>query len=352
MSEKARKPKLSVVIPVYNVKEYLAECLDSILGQDFEDFEVILVDNKSTDGSYELCEEYARENPGKVWVYQCEKWGAAAVRNYGAERARGKYLWFIDSDDYIEQGAMRKLVETAEVDGADAVVMAVRRVYEDGHDDILTAVDTTKEGWKNRYVMYGLAPYQNLYRREFWAEHFEFPEGMIHEDMAIMSTAVLYTDKIAFVEEPLYNYRQRAGSVLHQGEWNPHALDIFKALGILYGKFNAAGKLEEYRDALEYFFIWNLLIDSAKDFYVGASVRGSRERISGMGSQERSSARGSRERVSVRGSQERMEKMMGQKQSRAVLKEVFPRWWKNRFFRRKPLKFRLNCYRGYLGLLK
>lgn len=327
MSAKSKNPKLSVVIPVYNVEEYLRECLDSVLGQDFDDFEVILVDNKSTDKSYEMCEEYVRKNPGRVRVYQCEKWGAAAVRNFGAEKAKGEYLWFVDSDDYIEPGAMRRLVETAERDGADAVVMALRRVYEDGHMDILTAVDTTKEGWQSRYVRYGLAPYQNLYRREFWAEHFEFPEGMIHEDMAIMSTAVLHTDKISFVEEPLYNYRQRAGSVLHQGEWNPHSLDIFKALGILYGKFSEAGKLEEYRDELEYFFIWNLLIDSAKDFYVGPYA-------------------------STGNARERAEKKAGQEQSRAMLKKFFPKWRKNRFLKQKPLKFRLNCYRGYLGLLK
>lgn len=314
MSEK--HPKLSVVIPVYNVREYLGECLDSILGQDYRDFEVILVDNNSTDGSYELCERYAREHPGVVKVYCSDKWGAAAVRNFGVLKACGEYLWFIDSDDYIEQGAMRKLVSAAEESGADAVVMAVRRVYEDGHEDVLTAIDTTQENWRRRYVMYGLAPFQNLYRRDFWTRHFEFPEGMIHEDMAILSAAVLWTDKIAFVDEPIYNYRQRQNSVLHQEGWNPHSLDIFKALGILYGKFKAAGKLEEYRDELEYFFIWNLLIDSAKDFYGHPEGKA------------------------------------GQEQSRAMLKKFFPRWWRNVYLGRKPLKFRLNCYRGYLGWLK
>lgn len=328
MSVKSKTPKLSIVIPMHDVEQYIEECLNSILEQDYKDFEVILVDNKSTDRTYGICEEYVKKYPGVVQLYTCEKWGAAAVRNFGVKKARGEYLWFIDSDDHIEKGAIRKLVETAETTGADAVVMAVRRVYEDGHEDILTAVDTTKEGWRNRYVMYGLAPYQNLYRRDFWMKYFEFPEGMIHEDMAIISTAVLWTDNIAFVEEPLYNYRQRVGSVLHQSGWDPHALDIFKALGILYGKFKAAGKLDEYRDALEYFFIWNLLIDSAKDFYVGPYAG------------------------SARGSRERAEKKAGQEQSRAMLKKFFPKWRQNRFFRQKPLKFRLNCYRGYLGLLK
>lgn len=114
MSGKSKNPKLSVIIPVYNVEEYLRECLDSILGQDYDDFEVILVDNNSTDKSYEICEEYARKYPEVVRVYRCEAWGAAAARNFGVEKARGEYIWFIDSDDYIEKGAIRKLVTMAE----------------------------------------------------------------------------------------------------------------------------------------------------------------------------------------------------------------------------------------------
>lgn len=310
------KKKLSIVIPMHNVEKYIGECLESILGQVDDECEVILVDNGSSDGTWGICEEYAKKYPGIVKVYRCEKWGAAAVRNFGVRQASGKYLWFIDSDDYIEPGAVEKLLEKAEATGADAVVMAVKRVYDDGHEDILTTIDTTEPDWQRRYVRYGLAPFQNLYRREFWTEHFEFPEGMIHEDMAILSTTVLYTDKVAFVEEPIYNYRQRENSVLHQAGWNPHSLDIFKALGILYGKFKEAGKLEEYRDELEYFFIWNLLIDSAKDFYGHPEGKA------------------------------------GQEQTRAMLKKFFPGWRRNRYLKQKPLKFRLNCYRGYLGLLK
>lgn len=307
--------KLSIVIPVYNVEGYLAQCLDSILGQVDNDCEVILVDNNSSDKSYEICEGYARKHPEIVKCYRCATWGAAAVRNFGVGKATGKYLWFIDSDDYLEDGAVKKLLAEAERGSFDAVVMGVRRVYEDGHEDVLTAIDTTEENWRSRYVMYGLAPFQNLYRREFWVEHFAFPEGMIHEDMAILSAAVLYTDKISFVDEVLYNYRQRENSVLHQSGWNPHSLDIFKALRILYEKFREAGALEKYRDESEYFFVWNLLIDSAKDFYG------------------------------------HKEGKVGQEQTRVMLKKFFPKWHKNRYLREKPLKFRLNCYRGYWGLL-
>ena len=320
--------RLSIVIPVFNVEKYLPDCLDSILSKTNlaykEKFEIILVDNNSSDKSLKICKEYRKKFPGMIRVSRCEPWGASAVRNLGVKRAKGEYLWFVDSDDYLEKGAVKRIIKRIEKEGEkkqtkkkkkslDAICISVRRVYEDGKTNVLTAVNPRKKGWKERYIMYGFPPFQNVYRRRFWMKNFKFPEGMIHEDMAILSSVVLYAEKIVCINKVLYNYRQRKNSVLHQVGWNPRSLDIFKALGILYGKFKEKNAILKYYDELEYFFIWNLLIDSAKDF------RGFREGKS------------------------------GKKQTRAMLKKFFPNWVKNKYFREKPLKFKLNCFRGYLG---
>ena len=307
--------KLSIIIPVFNVEDYLSECLDSILGQKYKSLEIILIDNNSTDNSYKICEKYAKKCP-EIKLFKYEKWGAAAVRNFGVKKAKGKYLWFIDSDDFIEKNSIKKLIDTAEKNKSDTVVMSVRRIYEDGRKNILTAVNTTKPDWQKRYIMYGFPPFQNLYKRTFWTKNLEFPEGMIHEDMAILSTAILYTEKISFINEVLYNYRQRKNSVLHQEGWNPRSLDIFRALDVLLERFKIANKFDEYYSELEYFFIWNLLIDSAKDFHGHA---GGKE---------------------------------GTKRTQDMMKSLFPNWRKNKYLKKKPLKFRLNCLRGYFGLLK
>ncbi|MBR1801780.1 glycosyltransferase family 2 protein [Candidatus Saccharibacteria bacterium] len=306
---------LSIIIPVYNVEDYLSECLDSILLEAYNSLEIILVDNNSTDNSLKICENYAKKHKN-IRVFSCKKWGAAAVRNFGVKKAKGRYLWFVDSDDYIERGAIKKLVDTAEEHDSDAVVMSVRRIYEDGHENILTAVNTNEKDWKKRYLMYGFPPFQNLYRKTFWEKYMNFPEGMIHEDMAILSTAILYTEKISFVEDTLYNYRQRQNSVLHQDGWNPHSLDIFKALDVLLEKFKNSGKFDEYYSEIEYFFIWNLLIDSAKDFHGHTAGK------------------------------------EGEKRTRDMMKNLFPNWRNNKYLKKKPLKFRINCLRGYFGLLK
>ncbi|MBQ6486346.1 glycosyltransferase family 2 protein [Candidatus Saccharibacteria bacterium] len=306
--------KLSIIIPVFNVEEYLKECLDSILAQKNRGIEIILVENYSSDKSYEICKDYKEKFPKVIKVFRTKKWGASAVRNYGVKKASGEYLWFIDSDDWIEKGAIEKVLGKVEKKEADVVCISVRRVYEDGRTNILTAVNPKEKNWKERYIMYGFPPFQNIYRKDFWAKNFEFPEGIIHEDMAILSTVILYTEKISAIDEVIYNYRQRKNSVLHQEGWNPHSLDIFKALGILYGKFNEKGMLERYKAEIEYFFIWNLLIDSAKDF------------------------------------RDYSEGKAGKEQTKLILKQFFPNWMKNKYFRNKSLKFKLNCYRGYLGI--
>ncbi|MBQ2638829.1 glycosyltransferase [Candidatus Saccharibacteria bacterium] len=307
--------KLSIIIPVYNVEKYLSECLESILVQDNSDFEVILVDNNSTDKSPEIIDRVKKRYPKKVRSFLCSSWGASAVRNFGVLKARGEYIWFVDSDDWIEKDAISKLIRHAEETRADAINFSVRRVYPN-RENILTFVNTDKPDFKKRYIMYGFPPFQNIYRRDFWNKHFSFPEGIIHEDMAILSSAVLYSDNFSYIDEVLYNYRQRSGSVLHKAGFDVHSLDIFKALGILYGKFKEAGKLEEYFSELEYFFIWNLLIDSAKDFNKGPEGK------------------------------------VGKEQTRATLKRLFPNWYRNQYLRKKPLKFRINCLRGFLGLLR
>jgi glycosyltransferase involved in cell wall biosynthesis len=308
--------KLSIIIPVFNVEDYLSECLDSILNQKYQDLEILLIDNNSTDNSLKIAKEYQKKFKKIVKVFKCETWGAAATRNFGVKKAKGKYLWFVDGDDYLEKGSIRKLITTAEKNDSDAVVMSVRRVYEDGHENILTAVNTKKKDWKKRYVMYGFPPFQNLYKASFWKKNFEFPEGMIHEDMAILSSVILYTDNISYVDKVLYNYRQRKNSVLHQEGWNPHSLDIFKALDVMLEKFKSTKKFDEYYSEIEYFFIWNLLIDSAKDFHNYAAGK------------------------------------EGQKRSREMFKSLFPNWRKNKYLKKKSLKFRINCRRGYFGLLK
>lgn len=307
---------LSIVIPVYNAEKYLSRCLKSIFTAAVFatkiEVEVLLVDNNSTDNSLEVAKQFAATSPLKISILQCHTKGAAAVRNFGAKRARGKYLWFIDSDDTIAKNSISLLVKKAESDRADIVMMGTTRIYPGGHSDYLSAVDPKRPDYKSRFVRYGAGPWQFIFRREWWnLNNFSFREGIIHEDMEMISSLILYTDKFAAVDKPLYSYYQNDNSVLHKKTWDPHYLDIFPALSGLYQRFEKMGALEKYHDELEWFFVWNLLIDSAADF------------------------------------SKFPEGKEGFKFSREMLKKYFPNWRKNRFLKEKSLKLRIRVGINY-----
>lgn len=305
--------KISVVIPVFNAKKYLKRCIDSVLTSLVDvSGEVLLIDNDSADNSLEICKEYASKHPQIISVLQCHTPGAAAVRNFGALEARGEYIWFIDADDWVSEGAIGKLVGIADATEADMVMMGAERVYADGHRDYLSPVSPDEPGFKSRFVRYGMGPWQVLIRRRWWNDNsFSFREGIIHEDMEMMSSLILYTDKLASVNEPLYFYSQNEESVLHKKNFNSHIFDIFPALTGLYDRFEKAGATKKYHDELEWFFIWNLFIDSAKDF--GQFPEGH----------------------------------SGFARSREMLSKYFPNWRKNRFLKEKSLKLQIRVRLNY-----
>jgi glycosyltransferase involved in cell wall biosynthesis len=305
---------ISIIVPVYNAEKYLKRCIDSIIKSiEFSRVqgEILLIDNNSKDDSKAVCEEL-RKKYSIVKVYECRKKGAGAARNFGAKLAEGKYIWFIDVDDEIEKEAVLKLLKTADKNKADLVMMGAMRVYQNQKNNYLSAVMPNEKNFKSRFVRYGIGPWQVLIRRAWWEKNnFSFREEIIHEDMELMSSLILYTDNFSAVDEPLYLYYQNIGSVLHKSGWDGHAFDIFPALEGLYKKFEDKKAEKQYHDELEWFFIWNLLIDSAKDF------------------------------------EKDLKGQVGFSRTRKMLRKYFPFWWKNRFLHQKSLKFRVRCFLNY-----
>lgn len=306
---------ISIIVPVYNSAKYLTKCLDSIL-KALDNFvghgEILLVDNNSPDESYSIMKKYQKRYPEIIFLDKQMTPGAAATRNYGTKKARGKYIWFVDADDTITEDSISELMQVTKEKKADLVMMGMKRIFPDRHSDYLSAVCPNQTNYKSRFVRYGLGPVQVLIRRTWWQKHdFKFREGIIHEDMELMSALILFTDNYTCVDKPLYNYFQNPESVLHKSSWDPHYFDIFSALSGLYARFNEAGAVRDYYCELEWFFIWNLLIDSARDF------------------------------------DKFKEGKSGFKRSREMLKQYFPNWRKNKFLRKKPLKLRAKVILNY-----
>ncbi len=126
--ENKKSYKLSVVVAVYNLEEYLPRCLDSLVNQTLEDIEILCVDDGSIDSAPQIIDEYATKYPDKIKVYHKENGGEFTTRNYGLERARGEYVTFVDTDDYVELNWAEKLYNAAKENNADIAVCGFERI--------------------------------------------------------------------------------------------------------------------------------------------------------------------------------------------------------------------------------
>lgn len=208
--------RFSVVIPVYNVEDYLDDCLSSLQSQDYTDFEVICVNDGSTDRSREILSEWAGKMP-QIRVIDRENGGLSAARNTGLQAAIGDYVVFVDSDDWVEPTMLKRLAE--ENNDEDMICFACRRTDHNTYD---TLVPEQSEGW-NYYNHHALehrevpfvCVWQRCYRREFLLKNgLHFREGILHEDNEFTPRACMKAESIKVIPDVLYNYRVRPGSIM------------------------------------------------------------------------------------------------------------------------------------------
>lgn len=212
---------ISVVIPVYNVEDYLPQCLDSVISQSYTNLEIILIDDGSRDSSGKICDEYALQD-SRIRVIHQQNQGLSAARNAGIEIATGKYIIFVDSDDYLPGGTIEHLHSTAVAYQADFVAGTFLRLSKDGklspnrlRDPIVgVEVYTGRQKMEN----YICIPKQTnsvwgrLFARELFNE-IRFPVGRLFEDVFVTCKLVHEAQRIALTEVPTYVYRKRANSI-------------------------------------------------------------------------------------------------------------------------------------------
>lgn len=208
--------KFSIVVPVYNVEAYLDNCLASLQAQDFADFEVICVNDGSTDRSRDILSKWESRFP-QMKVIDRENGGLSAARNTGLQAATGDYVLFVDSDDWVESTMLSRLA--AEANGKDMICFACRRTDNNSYD-ILTQEQS--DGWcyYNHHALEArIVPFvcvwQRCYRREFLEENnLRFREGILHEDNEFTPRACLKSKRVKVIPDVLYNYRIRSGSIM------------------------------------------------------------------------------------------------------------------------------------------
>lgn len=230
--------KLSVIVPVYKAEKTLRKCVDSLLAQTLGDLEIILVNDGSPDGCQAILDDYAARFPDTVRTKTVENGGQGRARNFGIDMARGEWLGFVDSDDWVLPEMYEKLIAAAERERADLAVCDVLECYEDGGTRLLRA-------WREGSALAAAgSSCDKVFRRSLIGE-LRFPEGLWYEDFAFSALALSRTERLARVPETLYCYRIGHPSTMHNQNARKN-LDLLAVLDLLRGPLEAAGKREDY----------------------------------------------------------------------------------------------------------
>ena len=212
---------VSVVIPVYKVAKYLSYCLESIAKQSFANYEVVLVDDGSPDECGKICDDYARIHDNAKVIHQKNQ-GLSAARNNGAKASSGKYITFVDSDDVVSYDYLDTLYSLISRNNADVSIGLLVPFWgekgaesKDKHSHQIELFDTEHALEEMLYGQkYGVQGPDKLYKRELVIDD-PFPVGKLHEDQAAMYKIIAKCKSVAYINKPIYFYRQRMTSIVH-----------------------------------------------------------------------------------------------------------------------------------------
>lgn len=225
--------RISVIIPIYKVEAYLDKCVQSVVGQSYQNLEIILVDDGSPDNCGAMCESWARRD-SRIKVVHKENGGLSDARNAGLAVATGELISFIDSDDWIEPEFLQTLYDAMVNQDAQIAECAIHLVDEDGNilrdrSPSKTEVIETKEALRRLILEEGVfqTVWNKLYRREVM-DGILFEKGKYNEDDFWTYQVFDRTEKLALVDKPMLNYLQRGGSIMGVG-YNPKRLDGLEA---------------------------------------------------------------------------------------------------------------------------
>lgn len=271
-----KNPKISVIMPVYNAVKYLSHSIDSILGQSLKEIELICVNDVSTDDSLKKLKEYQKRDKRVKIVNNLLNSGPGISRNKGIKRARGEFICFVDSDDWLEKDACERLYKTAIKEEADVVFIKPKFVFT--NKIVLDKRLLTKKDLKDKKVFLktirrevAWAPWSKMVKRSLIKKHkIYFPNIYVSEDMDFSYKVIYYANKIAVEEKYLYNYFLHEGSLTSYTNAERRINNYLESIK-LFEKFLKEKKLfEKLRKDFIYFKFYNYLatwgvLDNAKE---------------------------------------------------------------------------------------
>lgn len=304
--------KVSVIVPVYNVENYLEQCLYSLVNQTLKEIEIIIINDGSTDNSQNIIDEYKKNNLNIKSFTQKNK-GQATARNLGLKYCVGDYITYVDGDDYIELDMLEKLYKEVAGKKYDIVISDIIK-EENGKSYIFKNYWKVKKEINKNFMTSHMGPVARLYRREFLLNNnFTFLEGVIYEDLGSIPMLGMYTNKIKYVDYAYYHYVVRNGSSMKQEKYTKKLEDIFKVMNNLSNKIS-----KEYNEELEYLYIEHLLYSASLRFI-------------------------------------KFNKKDMLLKIKTIMRKKYPEYRKNVYYKHKSIKFKIICllsYNGYYKLIK
>lgn len=281
-------PKVSIIIPVHNVEKYLKESLDSVINQTLEDIEIICIDNKSEDKSLDILKEYARKDDRFLIFENKENIKQGLARNFGIEKARGEYIFFVDGDDFIKNDCLEKMYNKAKNDDSDITICCwapydnktkkinykhdyalLKQIPEDFTEKVFSWRDI-----KDNIFWQSSVPWDKIYKRKFLIQKdVKFPGGVFFEDNVFVYDAFFKSSKISILREPLIFYRtNRKGAVTNTRDKTFFDyLKIFNLIGDNLKKINLYDEMKYlYIDYKVITLIWwykKIKLKYKKQFY-------------------------------------------------------------------------------------
>lgn len=253
-------PKVSIIVPIYNVEKYLERCINSLIGQTLDDIQIILVNDGSTDSSGKIAKEYAIKHQDKIMYLEKENGGLSDARNYGLPYATGEYIAFLDSDDYIDKEAYKAMYDKAKQENADYLEC----------DFIWEYTNKLKEDkrvdYKNKKEMLAfvrVVAWNKLIKREVIEKNkLEFPKGLRYEDVEFTYKLIPHLNKVSYIDKCFIHYTQRENSIANVQ--NARTSEIFTILDNVISYYKENEFYKEYEDELEYNYARYLLCSSLK----------------------------------------------------------------------------------------
>ena len=306
---------VSVIIPVYNVEKYILKCLNSIVNQTYKNLEIIIINDGTEDKSIELIKDSIKDK--RIKIYNRTNQGQANARNFALTKSQGKYVFYVDADDFISLDCIEKMYNIAINKNSDLVICDYYKYFDSKNFTHIKNVPFTELNDSKCYVISMPGPVCKLFKKDILTKNnIKFLEGHYFEDNAIIPYAIAKCQKIEYIPEPLYYYVQRQGSSICKKTYDKKWEDIFNALEHLYNKFKDDKLLSKYQDEVEYIYIEYLLHAANLRFIDHKEGIPNIYKVS------------------------------------KVMKEKYPQWRKNKYYKKTSIKYKIICNLFYYKKIK